>query len=64
LGGKAGWTPAPRLLIEAREAVVEEAMPPLTDDLAGRVHARADLVVAQAGGGEEHDFGADDITIR
>jgi hypothetical protein len=64
LGGKAGWTPAARLLIEAREAVLEEAMTPLTDDLSWRVQARPDLVVAQAAGCEQHDLGADDITIR
>lgn len=64
LGGKAGWTPAARLLVEAREAVLEEAMAPLTDDLSGRVQPRADLVVAEAGGREEDDFGPNDITIR
>jgi len=64
LGGKAGWTPATRLLIEAREAVLEEAMAPFTDDLARGIQPRTDLVIAEAGGGEEHDLGADDITIR
>jgi hypothetical protein len=64
LGGKAGWTPAARLLVEAREAVPEEAMAPFTDDLAGRIQARADIVIAEAAGGEKHDLGADDITIR
>jgi hypothetical protein len=64
LGGKAGWTPAARLLVEAREAVLEEAMAPLADDLSRHIQAGADLVVAEAGGREEHDLGADDITIR
>ncbi|HEY8175474.1 MAG TPA: hypothetical protein VIF32_07275 [Gemmatimonadaceae bacterium] len=64
LGGKAGWTPAARLLIEAREAVVKEAMAPLADDLAGRIQPRADLVIAEASCGEEHDLGTNDITIR
>lgn len=64
LGGKAGWTPAARLLVEAREAVLEEAMAPLTDDLSWRVQPRADLVVAETGGREEDNLGADDITIR
>jgi hypothetical protein len=64
LGGKAGWAPAARLLIEAREAVLEETMPPFTNDLAGRIQPGADLVIAEAGGGEEHDLGTDDITIR
>lgn len=64
LGGKAGWAPAARLLVESREAVAEEAMPPLADDLPWRVQVGADLIVAQAGGGEEHHLGADNITIR
>jgi hypothetical protein len=64
LGGKAGWTPAARLLVEAREAVLEEAMAPLADNLSRRVQARPDLVVPETGGCEEYDFGADDITIR
>jgi len=64
LGGKAGWTPAARLLVEAREAVLEEAMAPLADDLPRRIQPRADLVIAEAGGGKEHDLGTDDITIR
>jgi hypothetical protein len=64
LGGKAGWTPAAGLLVEAREAVLEKAMTPLTDDLSWRVQARADVVVAEAGCREEHDLGSDNITIR
>ncbi len=64
LGGNAGWAPAARLLVEAREAVVEEAMAPLADDLPWRIQARADLVVAEAGRREEDDLGPDDVTIR
>jgi len=64
LGGKAGWAPAARLLVEAREAVLKEAMTPLADDLPWRIQARADLVITEAGGSQEHDLGADDITIR
>jgi hypothetical protein len=64
LGGKAGWTPAARLLIEAREAVLKETMTPLADNLAGRIQARADLVIAEAAGREEHDLGTNDIPIR
>jgi hypothetical protein len=64
LGGKAGWTPAARLLVEAREAVATKAMSPLADDLARRVQASTDLVVAEACRGEEHNLGTDDITIR
>lgn len=64
LGGKAGWTPAARLLVEAREAVLEEAMAPLADDLAWRVQPGANLVVAETNGREEHNLGANDISIR
>jgi hypothetical protein len=64
VGGKAGWTPAPRLLLETREAVLEEAMAPFTDDLSWRIQPHADLVVTETGGGEEHDLGPDDVTIR
>jgi hypothetical protein len=64
LGGKAGWTPAARLLVEPREAVLEEAMAPLTDDLSWRIQPGPNLVVAETGGREEHDLGADNITIR
>jgi hypothetical protein len=64
LGGKAGWTPAARFLVEARETVAVEALAPLADDLARRVQAGPDLVVAEAGGGQEDDLGANDVTIR
>jgi hypothetical protein len=64
LGGKAGWTPAARLLVEAREAVLEEAMAPLADDLSWRIQPRANLVVVETSGREEHDLGANHITIR
>jgi hypothetical protein len=64
LGGKAGWTPAARLLLKAREAVLEEAMPPLADDLAGRVQPGANLVVAETNGREQHNLGANNIPIR
>jgi hypothetical protein len=64
LGGKTGWTPAARLLVEARQAVLEEAMAPFADDLPRRVQARPDLVVPETGGREEHNLGADNITIR
>ena len=64
LGGKAGWTPAPRFLVEAPEAVLKEAVAPLADDLSWRIQARPDLVVAEARGCKEHDFGADNLAIR
>jgi len=64
LGGKAGWAPAPGLLVQPGEAFEERPVPPLADDLAWRIEARRDDVVADARGGEQDDFGADDISIR
>jgi hypothetical protein len=64
LGGKAGRSPAARLFVESGEAVLEEAMSPLADDLSGRVQPRADGVVAEAECGKKHDLGPDDVTIR
>lgn len=64
LGGKAGWAPATRLLVEAPEPVLEEAVTPFADDLPRGVQARADLLVAETTGGQEHDLRADDVSIR
>ena len=64
LGGKAGWAPAARFLLESGEAVLKETVTPFADDLSWRVQARADFIVTETGGREEHDLGADDISIR
>tara|TARA_B100000959_G_scaffold131904_1_gene138252 strand:- start:297 stop:566 length:270 start_codon:yes stop_codon:yes gene_type:complete len=64
LGGKAGRTPASGLFLQPREAVLEEAMAPFADDLPRGIEPCRDLVVAQATRREEHDLGADDISIR
>jgi hypothetical protein len=64
LGGKAGWAPASRLLLEAGQSLLEEALAPLADDLARRVETSSDDVVAEAVGGQQHDLGADNVTIR
>jgi hypothetical protein len=63
-GGKAGWAPASRLFVEAGEAFQEEALPPLTDNLPRQVAARRDVVIAEVLGGENDDFGPDDVSIR
>jgi hypothetical protein len=44
--------------------VAVEALAPLADDLARRVQAGPDLVVAEPGGREEDDLGAKDVSIR
>jgi hypothetical protein len=64
LGGKAGGPATPGLFVQPREALLEEALSPLRDDLAGYVQASCDLIVAQPLGGVEHNLGADDISIR
>jgi hypothetical protein len=64
VGGKAGWTPAARLLVEAREAVAEKAMAPLTDDLPRGIQPCADRIVAEPRGREEDDLGSDNVSIR
>jgi hypothetical protein len=64
LGGKAGCPPAAWLFVKPRKAVSEEAVSPLADDLSRRIEACGDLIVAQTGRGEQHDFRSDDISIR
>jgi hypothetical protein len=64
LGGKAGRTPAARLLVEAREAEAVKALAPLADDLPRRVQPGADRIVVEPGGREEDDLGANDVSIR
>jgi hypothetical protein len=37
---------------------------PFADDLPWRIQACGDRIVAQAGGGQQHDLGSNDIAIR
>src|SRR4249919_2796401 len=46
-GGKAGWSPAARLLVEARQTLVIEALTPLADDLARHAQTCSDALVAK-----------------
>jgi hypothetical protein len=64
LGGKAGWTPASRLLIQTGQSVSEEAVAPLADDLARRIEPGRDDIIPEAFGCQQHDLGANDVTIR
>jgi hypothetical protein len=64
LGGKAGWAPASRLLLETGEALVEEAVAPLADNLPRSIQARRDDIVGQSVGGQQDQLRADDISIR
>ena len=63
-GGKAGFTPASRLRVKARQSGKSESLAPLADDLARRVQPGSDDIVGEAFIGEENDFGTDHITIR
>jgi len=62
-GGKE-WRPSTAWqLFQAGEALLEEALSPLTDDLTWGIEAQGDLVVTEAGGSVEDDLGTDDISI-
>jgi hypothetical protein len=63
-GGKAGWSPASRFLIEARQAVLEEPLAPLADDLPRGIETGGDELVRERLGREQDQFGADDVTVR
>jgi len=47
LGGKASRPPAARSLLQANEALLEEALAPLADDLPRRIEPKGNLVVAE-----------------
>jgi len=64
LGGKAGWAPASRLLIEAGEALVEETVAPLADNLSRGIQARRDDIVGQPPGRQQDELRSDDVSIR
>jgi hypothetical protein len=64
LGGKAGLAPAAWLTLQAGQTSESEPLPPLANDLAGRVEAGGDDVVGKSIGRHENDSGADDVTIR
>jgi len=63
-GGKAGRSPASRFLVETGQAVLEEALAPLADDLPRGIQAGGDDIVRERVGGEQDQFRADDVTIR
>jgi hypothetical protein len=56
LGGKAGWTPASRSLVESGEAFLEETFSPLADDLPRCIELIGDLVVTKPVGSAENDL--------
>ena len=64
LRGKAGCAPASGVFLEAGQAFFKEAVAPLANNLARRIEARGDVVVAQALGGQQHDLRPDNVSIR
>jgi len=60
-GGKAGFTPAPRLSFQPGESRKGKPLPPLADDLARRVEPGRDEVIGQAFIGRKNDPGTDYI---
>jgi hypothetical protein len=63
-GGKDTRPALPREFLEASQALLEEAVAPLADHLAGRIEPRSDLIVTQTLRGVQHDLGPDYVTIR
>jgi hypothetical protein len=64
LGGKADWPPAPRLLFQSHQPVLEEAFPPLADNLPRSIQTSGNHIIAQTLGSKENDLRANDIPIR
>jgi hypothetical protein len=63
-GGKDARPALARQLFEPGQAPLEEAFAPLADDLARRIEALRDLIVAQPPRSEENDLGSNYISIR
>jgi hypothetical protein len=64
LGGKAGCAPASRLFLKAGHSVFKKAVAPFADDLARRIEAGGDEIVAEPLGGQQDDLRTDDVSIR
>jgi hypothetical protein len=63
-GGKAGFTPALRLRLKARQSGKGESLTLLANNLTRRIQPGRDHVVGEFFICEEDNFGADHITIR
>jgi hypothetical protein len=51
------------LLIKTGQPVSEETVAPLADDLARRIEPGRDDIIPEAFGRQQHDLGANDVTI-
>jgi hypothetical protein len=63
-GGKSPRSARASLILQSRQAFFEKALAPQAHDLAARMQARGNLVVAQAIGGEEDHLGPEHLIIR
>ncbi len=63
-GGKAGFTPAPRLRLKSRQSSKSESFAPFANNLTRRFQSRSDDIIGQALICEEDDFGSNHIAIR
>ena len=64
LGGESRRPAAPRPVLEAGQALLEEPLAPLRDDLAPAAQPRGDLVVAQPLCGHQHHLSPHHLPIR
>jgi hypothetical protein len=64
LGGKAGWTPATRPVVEAGEPMGVEPLAPLAGDLAWHAELSRYAVVAKPLARQEHDLRSHDVAMR
>jgi hypothetical protein len=64
LGGKAGWTPATRLIVEARQPMDAESLTPFARDLAWHTELSRYAVVAEPLARQQHDLRPHNITMR
>ena len=62
-GGKMRWSATARVIFEATQSVSVETLPPLADDLAGRIQASANGIIGQSLAGQQHDLGPDHVAI-
>jgi hypothetical protein len=64
LGGKAGWTPATRLVVEARQPMDAESPTPFAGDLTWHTELSRYVVVAKVLARQQHDLRPHDIAMR
>ena len=63
-GGKSSGTSAARLVGEALEAEIAEALSPFADDLPGQIEFLPDGLVVEPVSGQQDELGTDDLGVR